>query len=262
METTTVRSADGTSITVDRAGQGPALVLVMGAFCDRNAPRSLVKVLSPDFTVYSYDRRGKGDSGDTAPYAAEREIEDLAAVLELAGGRPAVFGHSSGACVALEAAEAGLPISTLVVYEAPYVVAGTRPVAADAGERLAEFLAAGDRGGAVRYFMVTCILESDEKVDAMQAGPGWPYLTGMAHTLPYEVAVCRGNGMPTRRLATIATPTLVLGGGDSPAWFQTSVRAVGEAIPGARVSLLDGQTLGVADDVLAAVLREELLPAI
>ena len=251
----TVRSADGTTIAYDRTGTGPPLVLVMGAFCDRQSTKSLTKVLDGSFTVYEYDRRGRGSSGDTAPYAPEREVEDLAAVVEVTGGAPAVFGHSSGAVIALEAAAAGVPMSRLVPYEPPYIVdeSRTRP-GADLAERLTALVAADRRSDAARLFLTEAVQVPAHVVDMIEGGPDWSGMTAIAHTLPYDITLCNDNELPADRLATIGVPTLVLGGGNSPEWFHNTVQAIAAAVPGAQHRFLEGQDHGAADDVLAPVL--------
>jgi len=250
-----VTSPDGTTIAFDRTGSGPPLVLVMGAFCDRQTTRSLTKLLAPDFTVYEYDRRGRGASGDTAPYAVEREIEDLGAVASAAGDAPNVFGHSSGAVLALEAAARGVPMTRLVAYEPPYIVDETRPrPGVDLGDRLGALVSAGRRADAAALFLTEAVGVPPEVVTMVAGGPDWPAMTAIAHTLRYDIAVCANNEMPSDRLAAIAVPTLVLGGANSPEWFHNSVRAVAGATPGARFRFLDGQDHGAADDVLAPVL--------
>jgi pimeloyl-ACP methyl ester carboxylesterase len=251
----TVCSADGTTIAFDRTGNGPALVLVMGAFCDRQTTRSLTKVLASVFTIYEYDRRGRGASGDAAPYAVAREIEDLAAVVDLAGGSPFVFGHSSGAVLALESAARGVPMTKLAVYEPPYIVdEGRERLGPDFADRLAALVTAGDRGDAAKLFLTEAIQVPPDILAMTESGPDWPAMTEIAHTLAYDVALCDGNEMPVDFLATIHVPTLVLGGGNSPAWFHHTVRAVAAAIPNAQHQFLDGQDHGAADDVLAPVL--------
>jgi pimeloyl-ACP methyl ester carboxylesterase len=251
----TVRSDDGTTIAFDRTGEGPALVLVMGAFCDRHSTRSLTKLLAPEFTVYEYDRRGRGASGDTAPYAVTREVEDLVAVVDAAGGAPFVFGHSSGAILALETAASGVPMMKLAAYEPPFIVDETREhPGADLGERLEALVFAGDRGDAAKLFLSEAVQVPPEVLPMIEAGPGWPGMTAIAHTLSYDVAVSNGNELPANRLANLHVPTLVLGGGNSPEWFQNSVRTVAATIPGAQHRYLEGQDHGAADEALAPVL--------
>jgi pimeloyl-ACP methyl ester carboxylesterase len=253
----TVSSRDGTTIAFSRTGNGPALVLVVGAFCDRQTTRSLTKVLAPDFTVYEYDRRGRGASGDTAPYAVEREVEDLAAVAGAAENAPFVFGHSSGAVLALEAAARGVPMAKLVAYEPPYIVDDSRSrPGTDLADRLAALVTAGRRGDAAKLFLTEAVELPPEVVAMIEGGPDWPAMTAIAHTLCYDVTACADNEMPSDRLAQIRVPTLVLGGGNSPEWFHNTVRAVAATVPDAQHRFLDGQDHGAADDVLAPVLIE------
>ena len=187
----TVASADGTTIAYDATGAGPPLVLVVGAFCDRHTTRSLTKVLAPDFTVYEYDRRGRGESGDTAPYAVEREVEDLAAVAGAAGGAPNVFGHSSGAILALEAAARGVPMARLVAYEPPYIIGDTRPrPGSDVADRLSALVSDGRRGDAAKLFLTEAVGMPAEVVSMIEGSPDWAGMTALAHTLAYDVTTC------------------------------------------------------------------------
>lgn len=253
----TVRSADGTAIAFDRFGQGPPLVIVVGAFCDRAAPASLAAALAPDFTVHCYDRRGRGDSGPAGEPGVEREVDDLAAVIAAAGGSAFVVGHSSGAALALEAAARGLPISRLAAYEPPYTVD-----AADAdltfAPRIQAALDAGRPGDAVVLFLGGDPDAASEEVAGMQAGPGWPHMVAMAPSLPFDLAVVGDGGIPDR-LAKIAVPTLVLSGGESWEWIRVTAGATAACIPGAAHRVLDGQTHGPADAVFAAELRSFFL---
>ena len=189
----TITSRDGTTIAYDREGDGDPLILVGGAFSYRRYPGQvkLAELLSARFTVYSYDRRGRGDSGDTAPYAVEREIEDLAAVINAAGGHAHVWGLSSGAVLALEAAAAGLPIRRLAVQEPPLVVdpADRRPPA-DLRQHVTGLIDAGQRGEAVRYYMVDGMGAPAFVPRLLRLMPGvWKKLTAVAHTLPYDAAL-------------------------------------------------------------------------
>lgn len=251
----TVLSADGTTIAFDRTGEGPALVLVSGAFCDRQSTKMVTKVLAADFSVYEYDRRGRGSSGDLPPYGVEREVEDLASVLDAAGGAPFVFGHSSGAVLALEAAARGVPMKRLAAYEPPFIVDESRErPGTDLAERLTALVAGGGRGEAAKLFLTEGPQVPPDLLAMIEQGPDWPGMTAIAHTLPYDVAVCNNNELPTDRFATIEVPTLVLGGANSPDWFQNTVRTVAATIPDAQHRLLEGQDHGVAPEVLAPVL--------
>lgn len=253
----TVRSADGTTIAFDRIGDGPPLILVLGAFSDRSAPRPLAARLAGDFTVYAYDRRGRGDSGDHPEYAVERELGDLDAMIGAAGGSALVYGHSSGAAIALRAAAAGLPIAKLVAYEPPYFVEGSRPINTDMERQIRDLVESGDRAGAIRLFMIEGILESPKTVIMMERMPLWSGLLAGVHTLRYDLACCGGHVIPRADLARITIPTLLVGGGASPTWYRDSVRAVAEAVPTGHV-LLDYQTHGPTDDAIAPILTRFL----
>ena len=252
-----VRSADGTMIAFERAGEGPALVLVTGALTDRTVTRSVAAALAPRFTVYAYDRRGRGSSGDTAPYSAEREVEDLGAVIGAAGGSALVFGHSSGAVLALEAAARGLAITKLAAYEPPYLTDTSRRPADDLAGRLAALVASGQRAETIRLFWAEGPGFDAKTIALMEASPMWPGLLALAHTVPYDVALCGpGMRMPADRMAAIRIPVLLLDGGLSADWARHTMRALAGAIPGARRITLNGQGHGAADDVLVPVLAE------
>jgi pimeloyl-ACP methyl ester carboxylesterase len=259
----TVTSADGTHIAVERTGDGPPVILVGGAFNDRSTVAGLAAELAPGFTALAYDRRGRGDSGDGDGYAVEREIDDLAALIEHAGGSAAVFGHSSGANLALEAARRGLAVERLAVYEPPFVVGDGRPrPGADLFERVRALVEQDHRDEAATLFLTEAAAVPAEMVEGMRAGEMWGWFSGLAHTLPYDVAVCGpGCVLPAERLATITVPTLAIGGGDSPGWLRAAARAVADAVPGARYLTLDGQDHGVLQQpaalrpVLAGFLR-------
>jgi len=260
----TVRSKDGTTIAYDQAGHGPPLVLVDGALNSRafglNGP--LAAVLADRFTVVTYDRRGRGDSGDTPPYAAQREIEDLEAVIDASRGLAYVYGISSGAGLALEAACA-LPakVAKLALYEPVFVVDDSRPpVPADAVQQVNELLARGRRGAAVKLF-----LREDAQVPAvfvalMPLMPAWGKLKALAHTLPYDLTIMdggqQGRPLPPGRWASLTAPALVIAGGKSPAWLQNAARALARALPGASHQTLPGQTHIVKPKALAPVLAD------
>lgn len=255
----TVQSADGTTIAFDRFGDGPPLIFVVGAFSDRSAPRTLAEMLGTELAVITYDRRGRGASGDTPPYSVEREIEDLDALISEASGAAFVFGHSSGAVLALEAAARGSSISKLAVYEPPYIVDDTRARPAKLGERVSALIASGRRSEAMKLFLTEGPEVPPAAIAAMEASPGWAHMEAIAHTLPYDLAICADLFMPVGRLASIQVPTLALSGGASPDWARNTVAAVAAAIPGAQHTSLDGQTHAAADDVLAPVLAKFFL---
>jgi pimeloyl-ACP methyl ester carboxylesterase len=261
-ETQTVRSRDGTAIAFDKAGQGPPLIIVDGALCYRAAGPSgpLAAQLAQRFTVYTYDRRGRGDSGDTPPYEVQREIEDLEALIEHAGGSAYVCGASSGAVLALEAAKQGLPIDKLALYEPPFIVDDSRtPMPDDYVAQLDECLAAGRRGDAVKLFMRNVGVPA-VFVAIMPLMPAWAKLKAVAHTLPYDAAVMgesqRGRPFHADRWRSVAPPTLVIVGGKSPAWMQTAAQVLTIALPDAERRTLDGQTHMVKAKVVAPVLSE------
>src|SRR4051812_28675048 len=161
-------SADGTAIVFERTGEGAPVIIVGGAFNDRHSATDLAEQLAPTFTVYTYDRRGRGDSGFTEPYAVEREIEDLEAVIQAAGGSAALFGHSSGAALALETTARSVSVSKLAMYEPPYIVDDTRPpLPDDYVEHLEELTAAGERRAIVGYFMTSAVGMPSEMVEPM-----------------------------------------------------------------------------------------------
>jgi pimeloyl-ACP methyl ester carboxylesterase len=256
----TVTSKDGTSIAFDQSGEGPALILVEGATATRSAATSLVAHLAPHFTVFAYDRRGRGDSGDTAPYAVEREVEDIAALIAEAGGSAFVFGHSSGAVLALDATRM-LPtaIMKLAIYEPPFVVDDSRPpTPKDYVSHVNHLIASGKRGEAVEYFMTKAVLVPEEMVAQMRQSPMWPGLEAVAHTIAYDGAVMgdttQGKPLPAGKWDSISIPVLVMDGGASPVWMHHAAQAVADALPNARRSTLEGQTHGPADDMLVPAL--------
>ena len=254
METT--KSADGTVIAYDRTGDGPPLVVVLGAFCDRKSfvpPASL----ADRFTVCCYDRRGRGGSGDSQPYSPDREIADLAAVIEAVAGSGTgafVFGHSSGAALALRAAAHGVPMTAVVAYEAPFVIPGTRKLADDPAGRITALVTAGRRADAVTFWMTDVVQAPAEMIPMMENSPMWAGLQALTPTLPYDLALTGDQGVPADDLAKITVPVLVLGGSNSPDWFHRTVEATTDAIPGARLVMLDGQDHGAPPEVIAPVL--------
>lgn len=254
-----VMSSDGTAIAYERSGEGPAVVLVDGAFTHRaNGPsRPLAALLAESFTVFAYDRRGRGDSGDTAPYAVEREVDDLAALVDEAGGSAFVFGLSSGAALALEAAARGLTITKLALYDPAIAVGDPDPRAAEAAvARLTELAAGGRRGDAVEFYLSRVMGMPSEAVAPMRNAPVWPALEAVAHTLAYDAVLISDGSLLTKRAATVAVPTLVVDGENSPAPLRDAAQAVADALPNARRRTLEGQTHDVALEVLAPVLEQ------
>jgi pimeloyl-ACP methyl ester carboxylesterase len=256
-----ISSKDGTTIAFDRSGEGPPIVRVGGALSDRSAAAELAAILAPRFTVIAYDRRGRGDSGDTAPYAVEREVEDLEALILGAGGRASVSGHSSGAVLALEAA-LSLPgrITSLALYEPPFIVDDSRPpLPEDYVERLDELVSAGRPGDAVEYFMTTGPGVPSEVVAGMRQEPVWASLESIAHTLAYEGMVMGdtmgGSAGSLRRWAPVDVKTLLMEGGASPEWQRNGVHALATVLPDVRHRTLEGQDHGPDPKVLAPILE-------
>ena len=265
MGTDIVTSEDGTTIAYDRLGEGPPLVLVAGAIQHRAVDPSLgrlMELLGSGFTVYRYDRRGRGDSTDTPPYAVDREIEDLAAMIDATGGTSFVFGSSSGAILSLDAAAHGLPIAKLAAYEPPFAIGdGTRPpLPDDYVERLRELAASDDPGAAIEYFMMEGVRAPAEVAAGMRAAPVWPALERVAHTLAYDGAIAAptmsGRPLPSDRWSSVSVPTLVIDGDASPDWMRNGVAALARILPNATHVTLPDQTHAVDPAVLAPVLEK------
>jgi pimeloyl-ACP methyl ester carboxylesterase len=258
--TGTVTSADGTAIVFDQSGTGPAVILVQGALMDRRDPvmPGLAAGLAQWFTVFSYDRRGHGASGDTPPYAVQRETEDLAALITAAGGSAAVFGGSSGAALALRAAARNPAISRLAVWEPPYHVDDSAPVLhADFADQLDRLVKAGRPGDAVERFMLEAAQIAPEAVAGMRTKPFWAAMAAGAQTLVYEALVMGpDNVLPAELLGAVTQPTLVLTGASSPAWIARAGEAVARVIPGASLRVLQGQAHNVAPDAIVPGLGE------
>ncbi len=250
-------STDGTAIAYERIGSGPVLVLAVGAFCTRQAFGDLVSLLAKDFSVVTYDRRGRGDSTDTAPYAVAREVEDLAAVIAAVGGSAGVLGHSSGAILALEAAVVGVPIERLAVYEPPYVVGDDRVRPTGLAAEVDAALAANRPGEVVAAFMAQTVQPPPAAIAGMRQSPAWPALEALAPTIPYDLTICGDQRVP-ERLGTIAVPTIAVCGLDSPLWARNSTAAVAAQIPGALLEQVPGSHQ-VSEVDLAPVLVEFLL---
>lgn len=258
----TVTSADGTVIGYDKTGTGPALILVDGALCYRTfgPAKKFTEALKDHFTVYTYDRRGRGESTDTQPYSTEREIEDLAAVVKEAGGSAYVFGQSSGAALALDAANAGVPITKLAVYEAPFALSpDARPEPADYYPSLTGALAEGRRGDAVKLFMKYVGMPGP-MIAVMKFTPPWSKLKAVAHTLPYDRALLQGatsgQPLPKDRYAAVKLPVLSMAGGKSDEWFRTAMRQVADRLPDAEYRTIDGQNHMLKASAIAPVLKD------
>ncbi len=264
----TVTSADGTRIAYEATGSGPALVLVGGAFSERHFPLTLelVEQLADSFTVYNYDRRGRGDSGDTSPYAVDREVEDLDAVIAAAGGTALVWGLSSGAALAIEAAARGSHISSLACYEPPYVV-NADPLRTAIGLRgpIAALLAAGEKSKAVSLFMTKGMGMPGVIAFGMKLSPMWKRLTALANTIPYDLAVTSaamkpgggaGPELDGSRWAPIGCPVTVMVGTKSPEPLRTAAEWAASAVPGATLRWMPDQNHTFKPPVVAEALKE------
>jgi pimeloyl-ACP methyl ester carboxylesterase len=262
----TVTSRDGTSIAFDQSGQGPALVLVSGASATRADEASLAAALALDFTVFAYDRRARGDSGDTPPYAVEREVEDIEALIAEAGEAAFVFGHSSGAVLALEAARL-LPtkITKLALYEPPFIIDDSRPhMPVGFVAHLNELVASGRRGEAAETFMLLVGTPPD-MLARMRQSPWWPQMEANAQSLVYDATIVQdtemGDPASLRKWASVTVPTLVMdgtvifGSADGHAFMRHGADALASILPHAQRRTLEGQDHGPANDVLVPALK-------
>lgn len=262
MNVEVVKSADGTPIAFEAAGQGAPLVLVGGAFCDRRARASgtpLAAALAERFRVLSYDRRGRGESGDRVPYAVEREIEDLGALVARAGGAAAVFGNSSGALLALAAGAARLPVTKLVLFEPPLLLDGARAATAEPlGRELARLVTEGQRGAAAERFLSEVVQVPPAAVAGMRKSPAWSGLEALAHTLSYDLSITAGGAKYLELARSVTAPALVLAGGASPPWMRDALGTLAAALPKGRVQTLAGQTHDVDPATLARAIGDFL----
>jgi pimeloyl-ACP methyl ester carboxylesterase len=243
-----VTSKDGTSIAYDKIGKGQALILVAGAFSYRKFPGQvqLAELLSESFTVYNYDRRGRGDSEDTQPYSVAREIEDLQAMIDVAGGSAYVWGLSSGAVLALQAAASGLNIKKLALHEPPFVVdSADRKPPDDFVKHVTGLIASDRRAEAIKYFMTKGMGAPSFVVAVMRMMPGvWSNLMAVAHTLPYDAKLLEGymygKPLPSELWSTVTMPTLVLEGTESPIGLRHGAHALADVLPNARLASKKG----------------------
>ena len=254
-------SRDGTAIAFDRVGDGPPVILVDGALCYRGLGPSkpLAELLAQHFTVFTYDRRGRGDSGNAAPYAVEREVEDIEALVNEAGGAAFIWGISSGAVLALEATNRLTGIKKVALYEAPFIVDDSHPAMTDDWVRIKEAVAANRRSDAVKFFLKAVGLPGFV-IALMRLMPVWSRLKAVAHTLPYDGAIVqdnqRGEPLPANRWTCVTVPTLVMDGGKSPAWMRHANRSLANVLPNARHRTLEGQTHMVKAEAHAPTLVE------
>jgi pimeloyl-ACP methyl ester carboxylesterase len=258
-----VLSKDGTAIAFDRIGAGAAVILIDGALCYRGIGQSgkLANLMAQHFTVFTYDRRGRGASGDTAPYAVEREVEDIEALLSEAGGTASVWGISSGAVLALDAANRLKGIKKLALYEPPFIVDDSRSTTEGDWVRIGEAVAADRRSDAVRIFLKSVGVPGFF-ITLMRLMPMWSKLKAIAHTLPYDGAIVRdnqrGKPLPANRWASITVPALVMDGGNSPAWMRHGNQSLASALPNAQYRTLEEQTHMLKPKVHAPLLVEFL----
>jgi len=260
-ENRTTTSRDGTTIAFTKKGSGPPLIIVDGAFCYReNGPATeLAKVLAQHFTVFTYDRRGRGESGDTEPYAVEREIDDLRALAREAGPSLYAVGISSGGALILQAVASGVSVKKIALYEPPYVADGNdRRSFEDVKNRLQSLVSAGDRGGAVRFFMTNVYGAPRPFVFAMPflMPNAWRRNKLVVHTVPYDLTILEDRSVLNERSSSIAVPALVIGGDKSPKALRDAVTAVANALPNGHSRYLSGQDHNISSGALAPVLFE------
>lgn len=255
----TLDSADGTTIAYERAGDGPPIVFATGAFNDHTTCAELAALLADDHTVLTYDRRARGRSGDTAPYAIEREIEDLAALVDLVGGSAAVFGFSSGGNLALAAAAAGVPVTHLALYEAPFALGGMPARPADLPGRLTDLMAQHRPDDAVALFQTEGVGIPAPMVEQFRASPGWPSLVAIAQSTVYDATITSTLGVPTPAMADVPVPTVVITGAETWPGLPESAAALAALLPHARhVVVPGGANHGIPAEATAAVVRELL----
>ena len=260
----TVTSADGTTIRFDAWGDGQPLIMVDGATGHRAVSQTNAQVgelLGDEFRVYAYDRRGRGESGDTPPYAVQHEIEDLAALIADAGAPTTLCGFSSGAVLALDAAAAGLPITRVAMFEPPFVVDDSRPPGpADYVQRLDASIASGRPGDAVELFLTGAVGMPAEFVDGMRQSPFWPALEEVAPTIAYDGRIMgstmSGAPLPADRWSAVSVPVLVMYGRGTEPWLIAASRALADLLPTATLQAVDGAQHSVAADILAPALRQ------
>jgi pimeloyl-ACP methyl ester carboxylesterase len=258
----TVESRDGTTIAYDRAGSGPAVILVDGALCHRGfGPMpSIAKLLAPQFTVFTFDRRGRGESQDTAPYSVDREVEDLQALIQEAGGSAYLFGASSGAALALEAAAHLKCIKKVALYEAPFFFDAEHPPRPnDYLAKMTALVVKDRRADALKLFMST-VGTPGIAIYAMRFTPMWSKLKRVAHTLPYDLTIVSdtraGQPLSRERWTSVRMPALTAVGGKSPVWWQDAMKELSTVLPNARHLTLPGQNHMVKASVMAPVLTE------
>ena len=255
----TAVSADGTAIAFDRYGDGPPIIMTVGAFNTRSTTEPLARALEEQSTVLNYDRRGRGDSGDTLPYSIDREIEDLGALIAAAGGSASVFGYSSGAVLAVKAAASGLAITNLVLYEPPFRADNSYPaLPADLAEQLAELISAGRRGDAVELYQTKAVGIPEDVVAQLRHAPFRPGLEAIAHTLVYDAKIVGDLSLPAELIAAAGMPSLVISGEQSSPFMRAAAHALAAALPNGRLCSLPGQGHDISPEATAPVMAEFL----
>ncbi len=254
----TVISKDGTPIAYNKTGSGPAVILVDGAFCSKDfgpMPK-IVPLLSKDCTVITYDRRARGDSGDTHPYAVEREIEDIGALIKVAGGSASLFGISSGAILCIRAAATELNITKLALFEPPFVGNGKGRRAANAEEQLKQMIAESKKGDACKFYLTKVIGVPAIVPFILSLTPNWPKMKANANSLPYDAAVCGDFNMPAELVASVALSTIVIDSEKSPESLRKPARTVAETLPNGQHKSLKGKMHDVPPKILVPVLAD------
>jgi pimeloyl-ACP methyl ester carboxylesterase len=254
METTT--SKDGTTIAFDRLGSGLPVVLVCGGSVDRMADVGIAQELASDFTVLNYDRRGRGDSSDTPPYAIEREVEDIEAVIEAAGGSASLWGSSSGAALAMIATASGASVTKLALWEPPFILDENARPPADQVQQYETMIAEGRRGDAAEYFMSKVVGMPPEFVADARTQPWWAGQEAIAHTLAYDARIMGDYSIPTETASSVKVPTVVLAGGADMPFMRETAQALADALPDGEARFLEGQGHNVDPTVLAPALKE------
>jgi pimeloyl-ACP methyl ester carboxylesterase len=255
----TVASCDGTPIAFDRAGTGSPLVFVAGAFNDHTTCAPLAAQLAARHTVITYDRRARGESGNTLPYAIDREVEDLAALIEMAGGSAAVFGFSSGAQLALRAAADGVAITHLVLYEPPFAFDSNEFGPPDLHRQLAELVAQGRPGDAVAHFQTAGIGLPEDFVAQLRQSPMWPALEAMAESVVYDATIMTTLARPTTAMSAVTVPTLIISGADTWPKLKNAAGLLAAALPTAgRAEVPGGENHEIPPGPTAAVVRDFL----
>jgi pimeloyl-ACP methyl ester carboxylesterase len=257
MTTQHVTSKDGTTIGFDRFGEGPAVILISGGSVDRTSNAGLAANLASDFTAFNYDRRGRGDSGDTLPYAIEREVEDIDVVVSAAGGSAYLYGSSSGAALGLITAEALGPdrITKLAMWEPPYFVDPSNGPPTDHIQQYDTMIAEGRRGDAAEYFMSKVVGMPADFVAFAKTQPWWANQVKIAHTLAYDARIMADYSLPLDRARNVSVPAIVLAGGASFPFLPETAKALAAAFPNGTMQILEGQSHDVSPDALGPALK-------